>query len=106
MSSRSNKPDGDSESIPNFMQPLEPTPETQTHDPSSVNLDLQNRMRAAWPKDRLKSLGDSQADRLSAWVARDRASKGDKYLTVPVLQGLLEMLETYYPEESSRVLPI
>jgi hypothetical protein len=39
-------------------------------------------------------------------VERDRVTKGEEYLTVPVLQGLLEMLETYYPEESSRVLPI
>ena len=106
MPSKSNRPDKDSESIPNFMQTLEPTQETQTPNPLSVNLDLQEKMRAAWPKDRLKTLGDSQADRLSAWVARDRASKGDEYLTVPVLQGMLEMLETYYPEESSRVLPI
>ena len=29
MPSTSKKPDGDSESIPNFMQTLEPTPETQ-----------------------------------------------------------------------------
>ena len=104
MPSKSKKPDVDSESIPNFMQTLEPTPETtkQTQNLSP----MRQKMDAAWPEDRIRALGESQKDRLSAWVARDRASKGDEYLTVPVLQGLLEMLETYYPEESSRVLPI
>ncbi len=104
MPSTSKKPDGDSESIPNFMQTLEPTPET-TKQTQSLS-PMRQKMDAAWPEDRIRELGESQKDRLSAWVARDRASKGDEYLTVPVLQGLLEMLETYYPEESSRVLPI
>jgi len=104
MPSKSNRPDKDSESIPNFMQTLEPTPETTRQD---QNLSpMRQKMRAAWPRERVNALGESQKDRLSAWVARNRASKGDEYLTVPVLQGMLEMLETYYPEESSRVLPI
>ena len=101
MPSRSKKPDDDSESIPNFMQTLEPT-QTQ----SSSLSPLRQRMQAAWPKERTRELGESQKTRLSTWVERDRVTKGEEYLTVPVLQGLLEMLETYYPEESSRVLPI
>jgi hypothetical protein len=67
---------------------------------------MRQKMRAAWPKENLNALGKSQKTRLSTWVERDRVTKGEEYLTVPVLQGLLEMLETYYPEESSRVLPI
>ena len=101
MPSKSNRPDKDSESIPNFMQPLEPT-QTQ----SSSLSPLRQRMQAAWPKERTRELGESQKTRLATWVEQDRVTKGEEYLTVPVLQGLLEMLETYYPEESSRVLPI
>ena len=103
MPSRSKKPDGDSESIPNFMQTLEPT-ETQIQ--PSPESDLAQRMDAAWPDERIQALGESQMERLSKWVEQDRVSKGEEYLTVPVLQGMLEMLETYYPEESSRSLPI
>ena len=101
MPSKSNRPDKDSESIPNFMQPLEPT-QTQSQNLSP----LRQKMDAAWPEDRIRELGESQKTRLATWVERDRVTKGEEYLTVPVLQGLLEMLETYYPEESSRVLPI
>ena len=100
MPSKSNRPDKDSESIPNFMQTLEPTQTPKEQSP------LLQRMLAAWPKENLNALGKSQKTRLSTWVERDRVTKGEDYLTVPVLQGLLEMLETYYPEESSRVLPI
>ena len=100
MPSKSNRPDKDSESIPNFMQTLEPTQTPKEQSP------LLQRMLAAWPKENLNALGKSQKTRLSAWVEQDRVTKGEEYLTVPVLQGLLEMLETYYPEESSRVLPI
>ncbi len=101
MPSRSNISDEDSESIPNFMQTLE-----LTQTPTSSLSPLRQRMQAAWPKERTRELGKSQKTRLSTWVERDRVTKGEEYLTVPVLQGLLEMLETYYPEESSRVLPI
>ena len=103
MPSRSSNSDGDSESIPNFMQPLEPTQTPVTQSPKS---ELRKRIDAAWPDERIQSLGETQAKRLATWVERDRVTKGEEYLTVPVLQGLLEMLETYYPEESSRVLPI
>ena len=82
------------------MQTLEPTQTAIEQSP------LLQRMLAAWPKENLNALGKSQKTRLSTWVERDRVTKGEEYLTVPVLQGLLEMLETYYPEESSRVLPI
>jgi hypothetical protein len=86
------------------MQTLEQTPETTKQ---SQNLSpMRQKMDAAWSRERINALGESQKDRLSAWVARGRASKGDEYPTVPVLQGMLEMLETYYPEESSRSLPI
>ena len=85
------------------MKTLDATPNQAQPSPES---DLEKRMDAAWPDDRIRALGDSQADRLSAWVEQDRVSKGEEYLTVPVLQGMLEMLETYYPEESSRKLPI
>jgi len=85
------------------MQTLEPTPVLKTLSPEN---DLEKRMDAAWPDERIQALGETQAKRLSTWVERDRVTKGEEYLTVPVLQGLLEMLETYYPEESSRSLPI
>ena len=67
---------------------------------------MRQKMRAAWPRERVNALGESQKTRLATWVERDRVTKGEEYLSVPVLQGMLEMLETYYPEESSRVLPI
>jgi|GEM_PF-5291551 hypothetical protein len=82
------------------MQALDETTTQKTLSP------MRQKMKAAWPSERLNALGESQKDRLSAWVARDRETKGDDYLSVPVLQGMLEMLERYYPEESSRSLPI
>ena len=36
---------------------------------------------------------------LGPWLAVDREKNGDDALTVPALQGMLEMLETYFPEE-------
>ena len=62
-------------------------------------------MREAWSPEILKTLGDSQGERLAKWVAKDRKDKGNDYLTVPMLQGMLEMLIEYYPEVTSRVLP-
>ena len=32
-------------------------------------------------------------------MALDREKNGDDALTVPALEGMLEMLETYFPEE-------
>ena len=49
--------------------------------------------------DRLRQLGPSQKHRLGAWLAVDRKKNGDDALTVPALEGMLEMLETYFPEE-------
>ncbi len=56
-------------------------------------------MRSAWPAKRLKGLGPSQKRRLEAWLAVDREKHGDDALTIPVLEGMIEMLETYFPEE-------
>jgi hypothetical protein len=39
------------------------------------------------------------------WAAKDRQDKGDDYLTVPVLQGMLEILINYYSEKTSSVFP-
>ena len=60
---------------------------------------LSDRMREAWPAARLQRLGESQRKRLEAWLAVDREKNGDDALTVPALEGMLEMLETYFPEE-------
>lgn len=60
---------------------------------------LLERIQAAWPPERIRLLGPSQKRRLEAWMAVDRQAKGDDALTVPVLEGMLEMLETYFPEE-------
>lgn len=65
---------------------------------NSANL-LSERIGAAWPADRLSQLGPSQKHRLGAWLAVDREKNGDDALTVPALEGMLEMLETYFPEE-------
>jgi hypothetical protein len=62
-------------------------------------------MDEVWSPEILKSLWESQAERLAKWVAKDRQDKGDDYLTVPVLQGMLEMLIDYYPEEVGRAVP-
>jgi hypothetical protein len=71
-----------------------------TKTPQEASLKLRQRMKAAWPADKVRQLGPEQEKRLSAWVAADRKSKGEDALTVPVLQGMLEMLQTYFPEES------
>ena len=84
--------------------PQKPVPEA-TSTNSQGTFTVKHRMREAWSPEILKTLGESQGERLAKWVAKDRQEKGDDYLTVPVLQGMLEMLITYYPEESSRVLP-
>jgi hypothetical protein len=68
-------------------------------DPKDSSESLKERMQAAWPADKLRRLGPLQRRQLSAWVEIDRAKEGDDYLTVPVLEGMLEMLETYFPEE-------
>jgi len=60
---------------------------------------LSERIGAAWPADRLRQLGPSQKHRLGTWLAVDREKNGDDALTVPALEGMLEMLETYFPEE-------
>ncbi len=60
---------------------------------------LPERIVVAWPADRLRQLGPSQKHRLGAWLAVDREKNGDDALTVPALEGMLEMLETYFPEE-------
>ena len=60
---------------------------------------LSDRIEVAWPADRLRQLGPSQKHRLGAWLAVDREKNGDDALTVPALEGMLEMLETYFPEE-------
>ena len=60
---------------------------------------LSDRIDVAWPADRLRQLGPSQKHRLGAWLAVDREKNGDDALTVPALEGMLEMLETYFPEE-------
>lgn len=66
-------------------------------DPSSSA--LMERMRAAWPLDKVRQLGPLQRRQLSAWVEMDRLKDGEESMTVPVLQGMLEMLQTYFPEE-------
>jgi hypothetical protein len=84
--------------------PQNPVPEatsTNSQQPKS----LKERMREAWSPEILKTLGESQKERLAKWVAKDRRDKGEDYLTVPVLQGMLEMLIEYYPEITSRELP-
>jgi hypothetical protein len=85
------------------------TPQNTPEEPSPTNsqqpLSLKQRMEIAWPREAVKDLGDSQGSRLAKWVTKDIQDHGEDYLTVPVLQGMLEMLITYYPEESSRVLP-
>jgi hypothetical protein len=60
---------------------------------------LSQRVKVAWQADRLRQLGPSQKHRLGAWLAVDREKNGDDALTVPALEGMLEMLETYFPEE-------
>ena len=60
---------------------------------------LSDRIEVAWPADRLRQLGPSQKHRLGTWLAVDREKNGDDALTVPALEGMLEMLETYFPEE-------
>ena len=60
---------------------------------------LSDRIEVTWPADRLRQLGPSQKHRLGAWLAVDREKNGDDALTVPALEGMLEMLETYFPEE-------
>ena len=60
---------------------------------------LSERIGVAWPANRLRQLGPSQKHRLGAWLAVDREKNGDDALTVPALEGMLEMLETYFPEE-------
>ena len=56
----------------------------------------------AWPKDRLKKLGPTQLDLL---VGMFKTEKNE--LTLPVVAGLLEEVEEYFPEEmihSSKLL--
>ena len=60
---------------------------------------LSERIGVAWPADRLGQLGPCQKHRLGTWLAVDREQNGDDALTVPALEGMLEMLETYFPEE-------
>ena len=84
--------------------PQNPVPEatsTNSQQPKS----LKERMDEAWSPEILKTLGESQKERLAKWVAKDRQDKGEDYLTVPVLRGMLEMLIEYYPEEVSRAVP-
>ena len=44
--------------------------------------------------------GDQLSERMrEAWSAVDREKHGGDAPTVPALEGMLEMLETYFPEE-------
>jgi hypothetical protein len=81
--------------------PAEEPPSTNSQQP----LSLSERMDEAWSPEVLKTLGESQGERLAKWVTKDIQDHGEDYLTVPVLQGMLEMLIEYYPEEVSRAVP-
>jgi len=70
-----------------------------------IRLCSRRQRREAWTEDLTKDLGDSQRSRLAKWVQKDLEDKGEDYLTVPVLRGMLEMLIEYYPEEVSRAVP-
>lgn len=84
--------------------PQNPVPE-ETSTNSQQPKSLSERMDEAWSPEILKTLGDSQGSRLAKWVQKDLEDKGEDYLTVPVLRGMLEMLIEYYPEEVSRAVP-
>lgn len=79
-----------------------PQPQTQTQPLS----ELAKRMKAAWTPAQCRELGPSQGNRLDIWVARDRAEHGEDFLTVPVLQGMMEDVLQYYPEIVSRSVPL
>ena len=84
-------------------------PQNPLEEPSPANSEnqksLSDRRDEAWSQKTLKTLGDSQRSSLAMWEAKDRQDKGDDYLTVPVLQGMLEILINYYPEKTSSVFP-
>jgi len=84
--------------------PQNPVPEA-TSTNSQQQTSLKERIDEAWTEDLTKDLGDSQRSRLAKWVQKDLEDKGEDYLTVPVLRGMLEMLIEYYPEEVSRAVP-
>ncbi len=65
---------------------------------------LRMRMGQAWPHERLRKLGPKQKDLLPRWVTQDKEKHGEDYLTVPVLEGMLDMLEEYYPEATVAAL--
>jgi len=84
--------------------PQNPVPEAPSTN-SQQQTSLKERIDEAWTEDLTKDLGDSQAERLAKWVQKDLEDKGEDYLMVPVLRGMLEMLIEYYPEEVSRAAP-
>jgi hypothetical protein len=61
-------------------------------------------MGQAWPKERLRALGPKQKDLLPRWVQQDVDKHGEENVTVAMLEGMLEMMEEYYPEETVAAL--
>lgn len=89
--------------LPMELPPKHIPESSKTNSPQQIS--LKERIDEAWTEDLTKDLGDSQRSRLAKWVQKDLEDKGEDYLTVPVLRGMLKMLIEYYPEEVSRAVP-
>ena len=62
--------------------------------------DLKERMREAFPTERIQKLGPNQRKLLKA-----KLNTSQTELTVPVLQGMLEDIEDQFPEVVIPLLP-
>jgi hypothetical protein len=60
----------------------------------------------AWPNDLLAALGPKQRKLLCDWTQKNEMEHGEDYLTVPVLEGMLEMVKAYYPEATVEALEV
>lgn len=62
--------------------------------------DLEQMIEQAWPDERLQKLGPQQEKLLKGMLVTEQHP-----LSVPVLQGMLEQVEEYFPEELIGSLP-
>ena len=60
---------------------------------------LSMNIRKAWPAEKLDQLGPLQKRLLARFVGQDAAKHKEKELSVEHLQGLLEQIQEYYPED-------
>ena len=74
--------------------------------PSQPHQSLKHRLDVAWPNDLLAALGPKQRKLLCDWTQKDEMEHGEDYLTVPVLEGMMEMVKAYYPEATVVALEV